>query len=701
MAGKAQGKAKAKGPQSGAVGGPSTGHGMNYQVENAILLTLELISQTLGSPYKQHTLRVEPREPGPAGSTEWDLGICPPDTLIEVKLNPTRDDLLDWLTRSELAARDHPDRRFRLLYSKGSGPLLLSIHKMIRIAGEAGGDPERFRDLVAHEKVKESEVILGQLGQFLHLILRQADVEHAPEELLSRSVRFLARQLAGESRLQSLIDYLFHRLSRAVEDRASLPMSELIAELRGRGLELQPPPEIEPELTGPAASALAILQHCPIGLPTQVLVQAIPCPTDELEEQLGWLAREGALRQEGQEWAANRLPARVVPRDTPNLLARSLEALLAYIKNHRDREAGRRQVRNAVDLARFCAGPRPKAAQRTFAAIEKHLKRLGDKHLVLEIAEIAIECARRQPRGEDDVQVEAQALICGRSWVYQRISRLDEAKLHAGKSLKLGESIRWDRNTAFCKKCIGRLHRMEAEQAEDEGKRSRLLDESVACLEEAIGRFTGMGEFGPFDVQIGECYSLLARTHLVGGCLPEARRAADEACQLLTDRTSKEYLDLAILQGELAATGGEHATADRFYGEAIDPPQDSDTERSEIRARALFRRGLNLVAVGRSEPAILDFEQAAETWRSLDEPRAAARSQWEVIRLVEPLSVAVQERLALEHPEVRIAAIEICREQHGNAAGSNGPDSEGLGSKCWEQAIIGARQRAAVDIVEW
>lgn len=701
MAGKGKGEAKAKGARSGAVGGPSTGHGMNYQIEYAVLLALELISQALGAPYKRFDLRVEPREPGPSGSTEWDLGIGPPETLVEVKLNPTRADMLDWLGRSAQAAQHLADHRFRLLYSRGGGPLLLSIRKMIRIAGEAAGDPDRFRDLVALEKVKESDVILGRLGQAPHLALRQMETENAPEDLLSRSVRVLARQLAGESGLRPLIDQLFHRLSRAVEDRASVPIRELIADLRGRGLELQAPPELDPDLPVPAAAALAILQTCPTGLPPEVLAQAVPCAGDVLEDNLQWLAREGALRREGAGWTANRLPARVMPRDTPDILARALEALLAYVETHRHGEAGRGQVRNAIELARACAGPRPKAAQRVFGVVEKHLKRTGDKHLVLEVAELAIECARRPPRGDGEARIVAQALICGRSWVYQRILRLDEAKLHADKSLRLGESIRWDRNSAFCKKCIGRLHRMEAEETADERRRSELLDESVACLEEAIGRFQAMSEFGPLDVQVGECLSLLARTQLVAGRLPEARRAASQARRLLPDPATKEYLDLAILLGDLSVAGGDHEAADRLYHEALAPPPEGDTERSEIRARALFQRGLNSVATGRTEPAILDFEAAAAIWRSLDEPRAAARAQWEVVRLAEHLPESVLDRLARELPEVRVAAIAIHRERRETTPGTNALGRGGPGPEYWEQTVLEARQRAAVEIVEW
>src|SRR5436853_3342720 len=99
--------------------------------------------------------------------------------------------------------------------------------------------------------------------------------------------------------------------------------------------------------------------------------------------------------------------------------------------------------------------------------LDKFLKRLGDKHLVHEVAQLSISAARRAHRTRREVEGEAHALICGLSWVLQRIGSLAQARAFAEASLKLGEDIGWQRNSAFCKKCIGRLYRMEAEQTDD------------------------------------------------------------------------------------------------------------------------------------------------------------------------------------------------------------------------------------------
>src|SRR5206468_2880638 len=100
----------------------------------------------------------------------------------------------------------------------------------------------------------------------------------------------------------------------------------------------------------------------------------------------------------------------------------------------------------------------PPSVADVYFKIEKLLKRRGDKHLVLQTAQLAIDASRRAHlRTPDIAKYEAHALICGQSWVFQRIGRLPEARIAAEKSLQLGVDIGWERNTAYCTKCLGRL----------------------------------------------------------------------------------------------------------------------------------------------------------------------------------------------------------------------------------------------------
>jgi hypothetical protein len=50
--------------------------------------------------------------------------------------------------------------------------------------------------------------------------------------------------------------------------------------------------------------------------------------------------------------------------------------------------------------------------------LDKFLKDVGDKHLILEAADLSISAAKRAPREEEIVKFEAKTLICGRSYGY-------------------------------------------------------------------------------------------------------------------------------------------------------------------------------------------------------------------------------------------------------------------------------------------
>ena len=67
-----------------AIGGPATSHGMNYQINNAILYTIDLISKSLCSPAEEFLIRIEPRAISKNTLTSWDFASEPPEALYEV-----------------------------------------------------------------------------------------------------------------------------------------------------------------------------------------------------------------------------------------------------------------------------------------------------------------------------------------------------------------------------------------------------------------------------------------------------------------------------------------------------------------------------------------------------------------------------------------------------------------------------------------
>ena len=126
---------------------------------------------------------------------------------------------------------------------------------------------------------------------------------------------------------------------------------------------------------------------------------------------------------------------------------------------------------------------------------------------------------------------------------------------------------------------------------------------------------------GERSAEVGDCQSLLGRTYLVAGDLVKAKGAAREAVRRITDVASKDYADLQILLGDLADAENDADAAVVYYNEAKSSADTSDPERSEIAARAWFRKG----EVGNSRGS---FNRAAKIWRRLEEGELADDALW-------------------------------------------------------------------------
>jgi tetratricopeptide (TPR) repeat protein len=282
------------------------------------------------------------------------------------------------------------------------------------------------------------------------------------------------------------------------------------------------------------------------------------------------------------------------------------------------------------------------------------------------------------------------------SWAFQRLGQLEDARSAAEKSLHLGEQIGYDRNSAFCHKCIGRLYRIMAEV--DKASRKACLGRSIDHLEEAIHRFSAMPppDFGPDSQETGDCYSLLGRTFLVERKMQEADDAVRRAMALIHDQNSRDFSDVSILAGDLQAAKQQQESALGFYNTAVDLGRTDDAERSEILARALLARAHSLAALGRKKPAVKDLERAEEIWRSLGEPEGLAQARWEAIRLTAVLPEGDLQLLE-SHP-VRMRVIAYDRHQ---VRLSKLPKVRGFRSAAsqqyWYQLLKEAEQQVAIE----
>ena len=352
-------------------------------------------------------------------------------------------------------------------------------------------------------------------------------------------------------------------------------------------------------------------------------------------------------------------------------LRKTLDELLGFIRSQQNHSNMAGQVKNAIELSRRCVTSYPNSVAKLFCVVDKIVKRFGDKQLVLEVADLSIDAARRSiNRTEDVMKGEAVALICGRSWVYQRIDRLSDAIAAGETSLELGELFGWERNSIFCKKCIGRIYRMQAEKElethnPDRQKVADLLDKSTDCLTEAIQRFSQLEEFGPDDPEVGDCYSLLGRAFLVSKKLTEADDAVKKAFKLIPESSDKDYLDLLILAGDLQVRRGNSEGAENFYSSAL-KTNSEDAEITEMRARAYLRRGLTRAAMKRMQDAVRDMNKAVEIFRSLGEIEKSNHARWELMRIQKEIPREAFPLLEEERYTTRVIALDTYFAQQTN-----------------------------------
>ena len=474
----------------------------------------------------------------------------------------------------------------------------------------------------------------GENHRFIPVVFDQADVDHIPFVLKSATYYDLSTNPG------------YRALHRALTNQPRIIKRPI-----------GPIPKRLPDLEPGESEITALLYLCPDPLPREVIARVLGQNVAEVATTLQRLVSSADLKIDKDAVRPEAQPAAGIPVASNNVVGSALEAALDFVENHRN-AAGRAQMMNVVALAK-AADIHAAAAQvsRTFQTIQSFLKSSGDKHLVLEIARRSIEASKAAGRGRQQVKDEAVAAICGVSWVYQRTGRLSEALVEANRSLELGRAIHWDRNTAFCNKCLGRLKRMESEAVQDDSRRVTLIYASVYLLREAIDGFTKLG----LEAEVGDCYSLLARTYLVAADRQAARAAIREADKRLVDSTTKDYCDLQIVKGDLMLHSSRES-AERIYTEVLTEDGDGDAQKSEIVARAYLHRGKVRAALGDNYKALADFRRAVKIWDELKDPTADF-AHWEIERTATWVDKETEPLLTREPVGVRVRAARIVRDE--------------------------------------
>lgn len=674
---------------------------MNYQVHYAALRALLMLPRVFASPHIRFQLQLEPRV-GRESPTEWDLAFEPGRLLVEAKLRPTKQDVLSWLQRSRASIEGgETGRRFRLLAGVSEGRHVRHLRALIRLSKEAGSDASRFEQLLGYESESYDE-LLTEIGTNRLSVLKHLDIEVASPESIKEQIDALASLFAGQS-FSQLRDHLFRRIAHGLENRITIDLRDELTAFEEAHGALSVPQFTEPEnLDNVAGEALYLLQSCQKPLPRSVLAEVLGIGREQLSEALKQLTNTGVVVFSSDTVAVKPLPRRVSSKtgdDRRVLLVRALTQFVGSLPLLDTRV--RDQVANLCHLATRTAADCKEAVAGVFMGIDKHLKQLGDKHIVLEMAKVSIAAARAALiRSEEIARGEAHALICGESWVYQRVGRLDEARHLAEESFERGQAIGWTRNDAFCEKCIGRLCRMMAEIAVDPLEKARLLNESAYRLERAIELFSSLNSFGPKSTEVGECHSLLGRTLMLMDEITAANERVAKAQELITLDDSKEGMDLLILRGELAAREGDSQAAEHFFDTVLSD-NSLDVVRTEMRARAHVQRARVRLVQRKVDGADADYHAAENIWRGLQEQHAAATPAIERMLMHMVLPPERLSQIRTQRPEVAAIALRLHAEKLAQLQTGSSRRARDAGDPYWEQLIKEARKQWVLEGIEW
>ena len=512
----------------------------------------------------------------------------------------------------------------------------------------------------------------GRNHRFIPVVFDPSDVRHIPVVLQSATYYDLSTRKG------------YDQLHRALTNQPRVqkpPVAPLHQRL--------------PDLGSDESEVLVLLDLCPDPLPLEVVARTFHKDVTKVAMKMKRLVDMDVVAIDEHTVGLKHGFADEIPVASGNLVAAALEAMLGFIEN-KGQAAGRAQMMNVVRLAE-AADIDTAATQvsRTFRTMQSFLKSSGNKRLVLEIARRSIHASKAPGRQRAQVEDEAVASICGVSWVYQRTGRLSEALVEAERSLALGQDIHWDRNTAFCHKCIGRLKRIEAEAIQTGRQRTALLKKSIELLNKAIHELTKL----KLESEVGDCYSLLARTHLVAGDSKAARDAIKEADDRLVNPTTKDYLDLQILKGNLMQRS-DRRCAESIYTEVLTIGNgNSDAQKSEIIARAYLQRGRVRTALGDKEKAQKDFQRAAKIWDDLQDPTADL-AHWEIERTAEWVDREAQKLLLCEPVGVRVRAVRIIRDEIEQRPAAKSQRKQ-LPQQYLKAVIVKAKEKLALDRLLW
>jgi tetratricopeptide (TPR) repeat protein len=666
--------------------------------------TREVVSRLTRAAWRPQevvTITAEPRAHGDAGQVGFDVAVRFDEHAehAEAKVRPTKSDVADWLEMVRDAPTDMA-ALFRFVYADPC-PTAVDWEQVARLAREATSI-EHFDELCSREANDRQRELIALLGDRRWELARQTRCECTPRAELDHEIDRCVIHLFGPAHSEAVRLAVEKRFAKAAEERSTVSVASILGELADKGHIVAVPPRTD--LTGvspQSAASLGVIAACSYPIPLSAVQRAL-APEADLLEELDGLVEVIPTDDEAAPVLVE-LKASPIPLtfgDVGPGAAAVAQELVDIVVTTPSSNWTEKQLRNLRDLARISTDRRVTAE--LFPRVDKRFKATGDLQLVHEMARLSLDAAHHEGAGSSSERLArayAQTAICGISWVFQRVGQYEHARTWAEDSLRRGEAIGWDRNTAFCHKCLGRLCRLEAEVTQPE-RRGELLAESQQLLERAIDEFGNLDGFGPRHEDVGDCWSLLGRTLLVGRHFREARTAVDRATEILeTHPNTKEFVDLLLLDAELAHHEGFATSAESLVEDALAAPCVQAGESSEIRARAFLFRSRLRGARGLKDAAAVDSDRAAEIYDSLGHSRAAAAARLRAIHLRGEVPREIQVVVEEEPPWVAVEAIRLHRESLASRSARS--RRAGVTAGYLSDLVANARRSAQVAEVDW
>ncbi len=330
-------------------GGPGTYAGANFQTLIGVLEMVNLLGSLAVHPWQELIVTTEPRSFGVNGQLGYDIGLPSTHRRLEVKRNPTREDVREFVR----AVADDPDAlrqtaTFEFVHGQGS-KAAGDLTEVGRSAREAV-DHDHFSQLVASLSEEQRELI-SLLGSDAFAKARQVTVRHLTAGEARSRVEWLTDRMYGTREAEAVRDHLAVKFSAAAEDRVAIHVSELRDELASRGGDVRIGPTAD--ISGfsvPVQDALAVLASLDAPVPAQLLALVVNAPKAELITDLGAFVSAFDIGGETAVLLATPLGGFTHAKRS-HLLTTTLSRLLELAGDRTRRSLALSQVRNIARLA--------------------------------------------------------------------------------------------------------------------------------------------------------------------------------------------------------------------------------------------------------------------------------------------------------------------------------------------------------------